>query len=257
MLRELSEDVRIRVKDTLRDFRSIVRQHRHDHASSRPASPDAKDQPFPMREIEGLLRPCGQRLRRRDVARRKPCSAQEVWARRRFPARSRCNPIFAREANRIWTANARSAATSIGSPSWCSSKRSLNDFRIRESDFAAVHDALEKRDAELIARLHAETDRDERVSLVAALSSSLFVELVRHEPIKLPVAEPDEQETIDVGHTDRGELPRRDRNRLRARDARHGGRGRSRTDGDRCPGGGCARRPHTLRARQRRSGETS
>ena len=77
----------------------------------------------------------------------------------------------------------------------------MNDFRIRESDFAAVHGALEKRDAALIAQLHAETDRDERVSLVAALSSSLFVELVRHEPIKLPVAGPDEGETIDVGHT--------------------------------------------------------
>ena len=55
MLRELSEDVRIRVKDTLRDFRSVVRQHRHDYAPGRPATPDAKDQPFPLREIEGLL----------------------------------------------------------------------------------------------------------------------------------------------------------------------------------------------------------
>ena len=80
-------------------------------------------------------------------------------------------------------------------------QKKLDAFRIRESDFAAVHDALEKRDAELIARLHAETDRDERVSLVAALSSSLFVELVRHEPIKLPAPDPDEQETIDIGHT--------------------------------------------------------
>ena len=80
-------------------------------------------------------------------------------------------------------------------------QKKLDAFRIRESDFAAVHDALEKRDAELIARLHAETSRDERVSLVAALSSSLFVELVRHEPIKLPARRAGEQETIDVGHT--------------------------------------------------------
>jgi hypothetical protein len=70
-----------------------------------------------------------------------------------------------------------------------------------ESDFAAVHGALEKRDAGLIARLHAETDRDERVSLVAALSSSLFIELVRQKPIKLPAAEPSEQDAIDLGQT--------------------------------------------------------
>ena len=55
MLRELSEDVRIRVKDRLRDFRSIVRQHRHDHGPGKPAPAEAKDQPFPIRGIEGLL----------------------------------------------------------------------------------------------------------------------------------------------------------------------------------------------------------
>ena len=79
-------------------------------------------------------------------------------------------------------------------------QKKLDDFRIRESDFAAVHGALEKRDAGLIARLHAEADRDERVSLVAALSSSLFVELVRQEPIKLPAPDAEEQDTIDIGH---------------------------------------------------------
>ena len=55
MLRELSEDVRIRVKDRLRDFRSIVRQHRHDHGPGKPAPAEAKDQPFPIRGIEVLL----------------------------------------------------------------------------------------------------------------------------------------------------------------------------------------------------------
>ena len=55
MLRELSEDVRIRVKDGLRDLRTIVRQHRHDHAPARPAPAEAREQPFPIRGIEGLL----------------------------------------------------------------------------------------------------------------------------------------------------------------------------------------------------------
>src|SRR5690606_41750656 len=79
-------------------------------------------------------------------------------------------------------------------------QKKLDAFRIRENDFAAVHEALQKRDAGLIARLHAEPARDERLALVAALSSSLFVELVRHEPIKLPAPASDGRATIDIGH---------------------------------------------------------
>ena len=62
-----------------------------------------------------------------------------------------------------------------------------------------MHGSLVMRDASLIARLHAEIDRDERVSLVAALSSSLFVELVRQKPIKLQAPEGHEQ-PIDSGN---------------------------------------------------------
>src|SRR5690606_19635676 len=78
-------------------------------------------------------------------------------------------------------------------------KNGLRDFRILESDFAAVHEALQRKGAELIVRLHAETDRDERVSLVATLSASLFLELVRHRPIRVPRAGPGEEGAIDPG----------------------------------------------------------
>src|SRR5690606_27500433 len=46
---------RIRLKDRLRDFRSIVRQHRHDHVPGKPTSAEAREPSFPVREIEGLL----------------------------------------------------------------------------------------------------------------------------------------------------------------------------------------------------------
>ncbi len=149
MLRELSEDVRIRVKDRLRDFRSIVRQHRHDHAPGRPAPADAKDQPFPDPRDRRAARPCGQRLRRRDVAGRKPCSAQEPRRGARFPARSRCSPIFARAANLHLDGERAFRRDLYRLAKLVLEQKKLDDFRIRESDFAAVHDALEKRDAGL------------------------------------------------------------------------------------------------------------
>ncbi len=199
MLRELSEDVRIRVKDRLRDFRSIVRQHRHDHVPGKPASAEAKDQPFPVREIEGLLGHAASAFD--DVM-----SLAESFA----PHKSAGTAVSGPQPLQSYF-RARGDSHLDGERAFrrdlyrlaklVLEQKKLDAFRIRESDFAAVHGALEKRDAELIARLHAETDRDERVSLVAALSSSLFVELVRHEPIKLPAPDPDEQETIDIGHT--------------------------------------------------------
>ncbi|MDQ2705038.1 MAG: hypothetical protein M3Y43_07725 [Pseudomonadota bacterium] len=194
MLRELSEDVRIRVKDGLRDFRSIVRQHRHDRTPGKPASAE----PFPVREIEGLLGHAVSAFddvmtlaesfaphRSASIAVSGPQPLQSYF-RARGGSRLDGERAFRRDLYRL--------------AKLVLEQKKLDAFRIRESDFAAVHEALEKRDAGLIARLHAEPARDGRLALVAALSSSLFVELVRHEPIKLPTSAADGRETIDIGH---------------------------------------------------------
>lgn len=197
MLRELSEDVRILVKDRLREFRSAVRQHRHDHAQVGEKAPDLRDQQFPIREIEGLLghaasafddvmtlaeslAPGGGR-KRSPVAGPQPLQS---YFRAQGDSRLDGQRAFRRDLYRL--------------AKLVLEQKKLHDFRIRETDFAAVHDALEERDAELIARLHSEQNSDERVSLVAALSSSLFVELVRRQPITLPAAGSDE-EPADAG----------------------------------------------------------
>ena len=197
MLRELSEDVRIRVKDRLRDFRSIVRQHRHDHAPVKPASAEAKDQPFPVREIEGLL---GHAVSAFDDV----MSLAESFAPHRSAGAAVSGPQPLQSYFRARGDSHLDGERAFRRDLYRLAKlvleqKKLDDFRIRESDFAAVHEALEKRDAVLNARLHSKTDRDERVSLVAALSSSLFVELVRQKPIKLPAPEGD-KEAIDVGN---------------------------------------------------------
>lgn len=200
MLRELSEDVRILVKDRLRDFRTIVRQHRHDHAASRPAPADAKEQPFPIREIEGFLGHAASAFDNvmslaESLAPRNSLGGTPVAGPQPLQSYFRAMGDSALDGERAFRRDLYRLAKLV------LLQKNLDDFRIRESDFAAVHGALEKRDAALIARLHAETGRDERVSLVAALSSSLFVELVRQQPIKLPAPASDEPDAIDVGHT--------------------------------------------------------
>jgi hypothetical protein len=200
MLRELSEDVRIRVKDGLRDFRTMVRQHRHDHASARPAPSTTREQPFPIREIEGFL---GHAVSAFDdvmslaesFAPHKNLGAAPVAGPQPLQSYFRATAASNLDGERAFRRDLYRLAKLV------LEQKSLNEFRIRESDFAAVHGALEKRDAALITRLHAETNRDERVALVAALSASLFVELVRQDPIKLPASDPTEPDAIDVGHT--------------------------------------------------------
>ena len=56
MLRELSEDVRILMKDRLRDLRSIVRQHRHDHLPARPVADAAE---VSVADLDALILPGG------------------------------------------------------------------------------------------------------------------------------------------------------------------------------------------------------
>ena len=136
MLRELSEDVRIRVKDTLRDFRSIVRQHRHDYAQGRPAAPDAKDQSFPRREIEGLL---GHAVSAFDdvmslaesLAPNKGHGARQVSGPQPLQSYFRASGESHLDGERAFRRDLYRLAKLV------LEQKNLDAFRIRESDFAA------------------------------------------------------------------------------------------------------------------------
>lgn len=196
MLRELSEDVRILVKDRLRELRSAVRQHRHDQAPVGQAASDSKGQQFPIREIEGLL---GHAARAFDDVMTLAESLAPSGALKHSPV---AGPQPLQSYFRAKGGSRLDGQRAFRRDLYCLAKlvleqKKLHDFRIRETDFAAVHDALEGRNAELVARLHAEQDRDERIFLVAALSSSLFVELVRRQPITLQAVGSDRLERAD------------------------------------------------------------
>jgi len=184
MLREISEDVRVRLKDRLRDLRSMVRERRHDHARPAGSLDEARNQPFPVREIEGILGHAVSAfddvmtLAERLAPSRTPGGSM-IFAPRPLQEYFRPQPDAALEGARAFRRDLyRLAKLAL-------QEKNLADFRIRESDFASVHDALEKSDAGSIARLHSETSEEVRLALVAGLTARLFVELVRHEPIRL------------------------------------------------------------------------
>jgi hypothetical protein len=188
MLRELSEDVRILVKDRLRDFRSIVRQHRHDHAQGGRQATGAKEQTLAARGIEGFLGHAASAFD--DMM----TLAENLAPRPGTPGSTGSGPqplqSYFRAAGDATLDGERAFRRDLYRLAKLAlQKNGLHDFRILESDFAAVHETLEKNCAGPIARLHARTEQDERIALVAALSASLFVELVRKGPVRLPRAE--------------------------------------------------------------------
>ncbi len=190
MLENLSEDVRI-----LREGRTAGLSHHGPPAlATTMLRPGRRRRPprsshSPIREIEGFL---GHAASAFDdvMSLAESLAPRNSLGERRSPACNRCSPISARWSGRPLDGERAFRRDLYRLAKLVLQQKSLNDFRIRESDFAAVHGALEKRDAALIARLHAETDRDERVSLVAAAVVLLFVELVRQEPIDCRLPKP-------------------------------------------------------------------
>lgn len=167
------------MKDRLRDLRSIVRQHRHDNLAGRPAV-DPADQP--LRGLEGFI---GHAASAFDDA---MTLAETITPLRALsgPAVAGPRPLqsyFRKGDGRVEGGRAFRRDL-YGLAKLALAQKGLHDLRILEGDFAAVHDALERSGAELIAGLHAETAGSERLSLVARLSAALFLELVRRAPIK-------------------------------------------------------------------------
>ncbi|MCX7303942.1 MAG: hypothetical protein NTV73_06350 [Hyphomicrobiales bacterium] len=190
MLREISEDVRVRLKDRLRDLRSKVREHRHDHARSGGAATEAGQQPFPVREIEGIL---GHAVSAFDdvmtfaerLAPSRDPGGSLIFAPRPLQAYFRLPEAGLDGARAFRRDLYRLAKLAL-------EQKKLAGFRIRESDFASVHEALQRSDAVAIARLHSEANSEDRLLLVAGLTARLFVELVRQEPIRLATSAEEE-----------------------------------------------------------------
>lgn len=180
MLRELSEDMRIRVKDGLRDLRSIVRNRRHDNASPAPQSAEAKK--FPIREIEGFLGHAASAFD--DVMTLTEQLAPQRGAADRASGPKPLQSYFPKAGEIDGERAFRRDLYHLVKLALVEQR--LGDFRMREIDLASVHGALEKSEAGAIAELQVEFDAEERRMLVARLTAALFLQLRRQAPIRLP-----------------------------------------------------------------------
>ncbi len=178
MLREISEEVRVNMKDRLRQVRQAIRRHRHDSAGGR----DQAGASFPRAGIEGLLghavsafddaMTMAETLVPRDRIGGRPAIAAPLPLGRYFSAR---DPLAGERAfRRDLYALAKAALAARG----------IEGAHTRETTFAAVHATLAAEEAEALGRLAHESAWTERVALVAGLAAALLAELVRHDPLR-------------------------------------------------------------------------
>lgn len=185
MLRQISEDVRVNLKDRLRDVRHVIRQSRHDQA--RNAALESERHPAPSSPAKGFEDLIGHAASVVDdamslaeslVPHERPASADAATVKgfdRYFPTGGRGPSLDGERAFRrdmYYLAKAIAAKGGAGAP------------RIYEASLAAAHTSMRKRHADLIAELDIVSEPDERIAVVAALSAALLIELVEQNPIR-------------------------------------------------------------------------
>jgi hypothetical protein len=177
MLREISEEVRVNLKDRLREARQSIRRRRHDV----PSAATQTRPPFPFSEIEGLLghavsafddvMTMAETLAPRRLGGRAGAAAAQPFG-AYFPAKDLLSGERAFRRDLYTLAKTVLAA------------RRLNGARVSEASFAAVHAGFAKEQAGPLAELAQTAAWTDRVALVASLSAALLVELIRHQPLR-------------------------------------------------------------------------
>ncbi len=193
MLREISEEVRINLKDRLRDVRHAIRQRRHDSGRA-PALPPALALPglaapvaLPLRGIEGLLGHAASAFddamtvaetfvphQGRAGAAPRPFAAY-------FPPKGRQDALAGERAFRrdmYYLVKAMLARRNAGA-----------DRLLHEASFAAVHAAVQKRHPGLVAALGRPAGGTERAAQVAEMCAALTLEFLLQRPLRLEAAD--------------------------------------------------------------------
>jgi hypothetical protein len=190
VLRELSEDLRVGIKDRLREVRRAIRGRRDDRASgsSIPA-------PFPIREIEGFL---GHAASAFDdalsfaetlVPITRGTTATRGFA-DYFPAATADHMagerLFRRDAYYMTKAVAKALK--------------LGEVRLSEAEFASVHGMVRRRHGAVIAEPFGVADWNQRVTRAAAATAAVLLEMLHHRPVRLaPAATPADDRATEIG----------------------------------------------------------
>lgn len=186
MLREISEEVRINLKDRLRDVRHAIRQHRHDNGRSSilPVKGINGPVPSPLRELEGLL---GHAVSAFDDA----MTAAETLV--PYEGRATARPrsfesYFSTESKQTALAGERAFRRDMYYlVKAMLARRNAAADRVHEASFAAVHGAMLQRHAELLAALGNTIGETERTAKVAQICAALVIEFLHQRPLRLEI----------------------------------------------------------------------
>lgn len=185
MLREISEEVRVTLKDRLRDVRHVIRQHRHDGS----ATPSARlgdilplpRPPFAPAAVDHLV---GHAVSAFDDA--------MTLAERLTPVRRPAPPAGAAQgfATYFPPGEAREGARAFRRDLYYLARevlanRRVTDARIHESELAAVHATMRTRHGNLIAGIAGAADWAARIEAASAFSAALLLTMLDHRAIRL------------------------------------------------------------------------
>ncbi|MBZ9796407.1 hypothetical protein [Mesorhizobium sp. ES1-4] len=183
MLRQISEDVRVNLKDRLREVRDIIRQSRHDGSGEASVLREATSHlpPFPGRGIEGLLSHAASAvdealsIAESFVPHERPIRVDGTTVKglgSYFPAGDEEQQL---SAERLFRRDMYYLTKAV------LAGLKIDHARIHEAGFAAVHVAMRKRHGDLLAALAAP---GAGLQAIAATCSALLVECLGQRPIR-------------------------------------------------------------------------
>ncbi|TGT45758.1 hypothetical protein [Mesorhizobium sp. M8A.F.Ca.ET.165.01.1.1] len=190
MLRQISEDVRVNLKDRLREVRDIIRQSRHDGSGDASALREATSHlpPFPGKGIEGLLSHAASAvddalsIAESFVPHERPISVDGTTVKglgTYFPAGDEDQQL---NAERLFRRDMYYLSKAV------LAGLKIENARIHEAGFAAVHSAMRKRHGDLLAALAAP---GAGLQAIAATCAALLIELLNQRPVRFGEAAPE------------------------------------------------------------------
>jgi len=201
MLRQISEDVRVNLKDRLREVRDIIRQSRHDGTGDASVLREATSHlpPFPGKGIEGLLSHAASAvdealsIAESFVPHERPIKVDGTTVKglgTYFPITGEDRQL---SAERLFRRDMYYLTKAV------LAGLKIDNARIHEADFAAVHATMYKRHGDLLATLAAP---GAGLAAIAATCSALLVECLAQRPVRFAEAAPEtlaDGRTLDIG----------------------------------------------------------
>lgn len=178
MLRQISEDVRANLKDRLRELRDAIRQSRHDSAGETSHDIAGNLPPFPGRSLLGHAASAvddALTIAESFVPHSRPLKIDGTTVkslRSYFPDGDEDRQIGGeRQFRRDMYYLTRAVLAGYG----------VDNPRVHEASFSAVHAAMRKRHADLLAGATADAAPTDQV---AAACAALLVECLNHRPVQ-------------------------------------------------------------------------